>query len=69
MHAHGMAGFLLYSFIAPQRLVLAIFSIKVLFIAKAAPRATGEVMTLLPHDAGTCSLCTIKGDDITFSHS
>jgi hypothetical protein len=28
-------------------------------------RAAGEVMTLLPRDTGTCSLCIIKGDDIT----
>jgi hypothetical protein len=42
---------------------------KVLFIAKAAPRAAGEVMTVSPCDTGTCSLCTIKGDDfITLSH-
>jgi hypothetical protein len=42
---------------------------KVLFIAKAAPRAAGEVMTLSPRDTGTCSLCTIKGDDFIFSVS
>jgi hypothetical protein len=56
MHAHGMAGFLLCSFIAQQCSVLAIFSITVLFIAKAVPRAAGEVMTLSPRDKGTCSL-------------
>jgi hypothetical protein len=42
---------------------------KVLFIAKDAPWAAGEVMTLSPHDTGTCSLCMIKGDDITFPDS
>jgi hypothetical protein len=42
---------------------------KVLFIANAMPRAAGEVMTLLPRDNGTCSLCIIKGDDITLSDS
>jgi hypothetical protein len=42
---------------------------KVLFIAKAAPRATSEVMTLSPRDTGTCSPCMIKGDDITLSDS
>jgi hypothetical protein len=42
---------------------------KALFIVEAAPRAAGEVMTLLPHDFGTCSLCMIKGDDITLSDS
>jgi hypothetical protein len=41
----------------------------VLFIAKAAPRSAGDVMTLLPRDIGTCSLCMIKGDDITPSDS
>jgi hypothetical protein len=42
---------------------------KVLFIAKAAPWAAGEVMTLSPRDTGTCSLCMIKGDDfMTLSH-
>jgi hypothetical protein len=41
----------------------------VLVIAKAAPRAAGEVMTLLPRDIGTCSLCMIKGDDIALSDS
>jgi hypothetical protein len=38
----------------------------VLFIAKAAPRAAGEVMTLSPHDIGTCSLCMIKGMILLF---
>jgi hypothetical protein len=42
---------------------------KVLFIANAVPWAAGEVMTLLPHDNGTCGLCIIKGDDITLSDS
>jgi hypothetical protein len=42
---------------------------KVLFIADATPRAAGEVLTLLPRDNGTCGLCVIKGDDITFSDS
>jgi hypothetical protein len=42
---------------------------KVLFIAKATPRAAGEVMTLSPRDIGTCSLYMIKGDDfMTPSH-
>jgi hypothetical protein len=42
---------------------------KVLFIANAAPRVAGEVMTLLPRDNEVCSLCIIKGDDITFFDS
>jgi hypothetical protein len=42
---------------------------KVLFIAKAAPWAAGEVMTLSPRDTGTCSLCIIKGDDIILPDS
>jgi hypothetical protein len=54
------------SFIAQQCSVLATFSFTVLFIADAAPRAASEVMTLSPRDVETCSLCTIKGDDITF---
>jgi hypothetical protein len=33
------------------------------------PQAAGEIMTLLPRDNGTCSLCIIKGDDITFPDS
>jgi hypothetical protein len=33
------------------------------------PRAAGEVVTLLPCDIGTCSMCIIKGDDITFPNS
>jgi hypothetical protein len=41
----------------------------VLFIADAMPRAAGEVMTLSPRDEETCSLCIIKGDDITFPDS
>jgi hypothetical protein len=41
----------------------------VLFIAEAVPRATSEVMILSPRDNGTCSLCIIKGDDITPSDS
>jgi hypothetical protein len=40
-----------------------------LFIAKAAPWAAGDVMTLIPRDIGTFSLCMIKGDDITPSNS
>jgi hypothetical protein len=42
---------------------------KVLFIADVAPRAAGEVLTLLPRDNGTCGLRIIKGDDITLSDS
>jgi hypothetical protein len=42
---------------------------KVLFIANTAPRAVGEVMKLLPRDIGTCSMCIIKGDDITLPDS
>jgi hypothetical protein len=41
----------------------------VLFIADTTPRAAGEVMTLSPRDEETCSLCIIKGDDITFPDS
>jgi hypothetical protein len=42
---------------------------KVLFIANAAPRVAGEVMTLLPRDNGACILRIIKGDDITLPDS
>jgi hypothetical protein len=64
-----MAGILPCGFIAQQCLVLASFSLTVLFIADAAPRAAGEVMTLSPRGNGVCSLCIIKGDDITLSDS
>jgi hypothetical protein len=40
-----------------------------LFIADAAPRAVGELMTLSPRDEGACSLCIIKGDDVPFPDS
>jgi hypothetical protein len=56
-------------FIAQQCSVLASSSLMVLFIARARPRAAGEVMTLSPRDNGTCGLCIIKGEDITFSDS
>jgi hypothetical protein len=52
-HAHGMVGLLLGSFIAQQCLMLASFSLTVLFIVRAEPRATGEVMTLSPRGPGT----------------
>jgi hypothetical protein len=68
-HAHGMASQLLCSFIAQQCSVLASFSLTVLFIADAAPQAASEVMILLPRDNGACSLCIIKGGDITFPDS
>jgi hypothetical protein len=42
---------------------------KVIFIANAVPQAAGAVMTLSPRDIETCSLCTIKGDDITLPNS
>jgi hypothetical protein len=64
-----MASQLLYGFIAQQCLVLASFCLTVLFIADVAPQAAGEIMTLLPRDNGACSLCIIKGDDITFPDS
>jgi hypothetical protein len=48
-HAHGMAWILSCGFIAQQCLVLASFSLTVLFIAKARPWEAGEVMTLSPH--------------------
>jgi hypothetical protein len=47
-NAHGMASQLPCGFIAQQCLVLASFSLTVLFIAKAGPWAAGEVMTLPP---------------------
>jgi hypothetical protein len=53
-HAHGMAGLLLCSPMAQWRSKLAPLVPKELFIVKAAPRAAGEVMTLSPHDTGTC---------------
>jgi hypothetical protein len=49
--------------------MLPYFSFTVLFIAKAAPPAAGKEITLSPRDTGTCTLCVIKGDDITFSVS
>jgi hypothetical protein len=64
-----MAEELPCGFIAQQCLVLASFNFTVLFIADAAPRAVGEVMTLSPRDEGTCSLCVIKGDNVTFPDS
>jgi hypothetical protein len=64
-----MASKLLCGFIAQQCSVLASFSLTVLFIADAAPQAAVEVMTLLQRDNGACSLCIIKGDDITFHDS
>jgi hypothetical protein len=68
-HAHGMASQLPCGFIAQQCLVLAPFSLIVLFIADVAPQAAGKVMTLWPRDNGVCSLCIIKGNDITFPDS
>jgi hypothetical protein len=64
-----MAEELPCGFVAQQCSVLASFSFTVLFIADAAPRAAGEVMTLSPRDEGTCSLCIIKRDDVTFPDS
>jgi hypothetical protein len=64
-----MAEELPYGFIAQQCSVLASFSFTVLFIAHAAPWAVDELMTLSPRDEGTCSLCIIKGDDVTFPDS
>jgi hypothetical protein len=40
-----------------------------LFIANVVPQEAGKVMTLSPRDIRTCSLCIIKGDDITLSDS
>jgi hypothetical protein len=68
-HAHGMASQLPCGFIAQQSSVLASFSLTVLFIAKVGPRAAGELMTLSPRGNGVCSLCIIKGGDITLSDS
>jgi hypothetical protein len=64
-----MASQLPCGFIAQQCSVLASSNLTVLFTADAAPRAAGEVMTLSPRDEETCSLCIIKGDDITFPDS
>jgi hypothetical protein len=64
-----MASQLPGGFIAQQCSVLASSNLTVLFIAKAAPQAASEVMTLSPLDNGTCGLCIIKGDDITLSDS
>jgi hypothetical protein len=55
--------------IAQWRSGLAPSASKVLFIAKVVPWAASEVMTLLPRDNGACSLCIIKGDDITLPDS
>jgi hypothetical protein len=68
-HAHGTTEELPCGFIAQQCSVLASFSFTVLFIADAAPRAVGELMTLSPRDEGTCGMCIIKGDDVTFYDS
>jgi hypothetical protein len=68
IHAHGMVGLLLCSFIAQQCSVLASFSLTVLFIARATPWADGEVMTCHHAVPGPADMCTIKGDDfITLS--
>jgi hypothetical protein len=69
LHAHGMALQLPCDFIAQQCLALASSNLTVLFIADAAPRAAGKVITLSPRDNRTCSLCINKGDDITFPDS
>jgi hypothetical protein len=69
LHAHGTASQLLCGFIAQQCSMLASFSLTGLFIDDAAPQTAGKVMTLLPRDNGACSLCIIKGDDITFPDS
>jgi hypothetical protein len=69
LHAHGIASELPCGFIAQQCSMLASFSFTVLFIANTAPRAAGEVLTLSPRGNGVCSLCIIKGDDITLSDS
>jgi hypothetical protein len=68
-HAHGMAEELPCGFIAQQCSVLASSNLTVRFIADAAPRVAGEVMTLSPRHEETCSLCIIKGNDITFPDS
>jgi hypothetical protein len=64
-----MALQLLCGFIAQQCSVLASFILTVLFIADATTQVASEVMILLPRDNGACSLCIIKGEDITFSDS
>jgi hypothetical protein len=64
-----MASQLPCGFIDQQCFVLASSSLMVLFIADVAPRAASEVMTLSPRGNGVCSLCIIKGDDITLSDS
>jgi hypothetical protein len=58
-----MVGLLLYSSIAQQCLVLASFSFTMLFIAKATPRAAGEVMNCYHVILGSTVMCTIKGND------
>jgi hypothetical protein len=57
LHAHGMAKFLLYSFIAQQSSVLASFCLMVLFIAGTMPCMAGEVVTLFPCDLGVLQTC------------
>jgi hypothetical protein len=61
-----MAEELPCGFVAQQCSEIASFSFTVLFIADTAPGAVGELMILSPRDEGTCSLCIIKGDDVTF---
>jgi hypothetical protein len=68
-HAHDAASQLTCGFIAQQCSALASYNPMVLFIAEAAPRVAGAVMTLSPRDEETCCLCIIKGDDITFPDS
>jgi hypothetical protein len=68
-HAHGMTSQLPCGFIAQQCSALSSPNLTVLFIADAVSWAAGEVMALSPRDEETCSLCIIKGDDITFPDS
>jgi hypothetical protein len=65
-----MKGMLHCGFIAQLCSAIAPFSLKgVIYSQKSRPGVSGEVMTLSPRDTGTCSLCAIKGDGITFSDS
>jgi hypothetical protein len=43
--------------------VLASFSLTVLFIAKAGPRAAGEIMTVTTWSRRPADMCVIKDDD------
>jgi hypothetical protein len=68
-HANGMVEILHCGFIPQQRSELASFSHKRAIYSQSRAPGSWRGMTLLPRDIGTCSLCMIKGDDITLSEA